>query len=1133
MKQRFLPIGFLLLLIAGLSSLAILTAGVQNDGKDNKQTKGDQITSDANDFLSRIRNNQHTGLLDPKDVVEARNQLDKRTSPGTKNSQVLSWESLGPDNIGGRTRALLFDNRDAENRTMYAGSVSGGIYKTTNLASTWSKVNTGGNSEILNVSCMVQADDGTIYVGTGEGFNVQNYGGMSMFGYNGGFMGKGLFKSDANDNFSLIAGTAPYVNEEVTEWAFVNELAIDKAGNRLFAATNTGLKYASMGSLDTWNSEFNHTIDSTVVFRSISVDSVAVCDSILFDENNNIVEVYGSSGWQVNFTANDTTDLDKRDFVVPFEEPGVCYDVKISPSGMIITTFDNRIYVSPTGDVNQFMNVSKSNSNPDSYRKDEITWSSTVTIKNKSGQVLFSDANTNAETIDWHNDYHYLADDSKLAGYPPSESPGRTEFAIAPSNDSVVYALVAKGSAPQRNSSLGIYLSEDKGVTWRTVTPGGSTLLNILGGENSNGAFYYQGDYSNTISVFPGNPYRFIAGGVNLWYGNKISETGFYQVAKKSFSAAYYLFNGIYDENYVHDSHHAYVFKPGTGSEFYIATDGGIFQGKVSGNTFKFKSVNKKYTTSQFYTLAVTNSNKEYVGGTQDNGTLYGDGVSGSGMEAIDIWRFANVEPKYPLGSNGGAVAFSNLRMIKPGIEVKDPPVFYSMGQYPHNDAFDLRMRRSETLGYDFSSQYLVSGTNGISNNLYLTPTLLWEKYNNAESKDSIQFGASENYEAGQKIRVRSNNYDVPFDYVLPEALAFGDTIMVPDMITTRLFLATTSKIWMTLQAVQFSVNPAWFDISDNTHNGFTGDPLGMDISHDGNYLFVGTLDGHLYRISNIAAAHDEATANVGNSTCIIATDEMNLGEDISQAITSVSVDPNDANKVLVTLGNYGNSSYVYYSTNALSDNPVFTSVQGNLPTMPVYCGLLELGESNMAIIGTEVGIYSTEDASSGNWEYDGGEIGRLPVMALTQQRYFKPAYYITFQDPVTNELFYEIYPETQNIGDIYAATFGRGVYKVDMDYVGIDDNPVEEGSSILNLRVYPNPSVNNLKISFVLEDGANSKINVYDLSGRLVVTRDFGKLTKGKHELPVAISSLNNGTYILQLVTGDTITTDKIVILK
>lgn len=66
----------------------------------------------------------------------------------------LTGRVPGPDNVGGRTRAILFDKRDATFNTVYAASVAGGIWKSTNLGSTWVKVNQANSN--LNVSCMAQ-----------------------------------------------------------------------------------------------------------------------------------------------------------------------------------------------------------------------------------------------------------------------------------------------------------------------------------------------------------------------------------------------------------------------------------------------------------------------------------------------------------------------------------------------------------------------------------------------------------------------------------------------------------------------------------------------------------------------------------------------------------------------------------------------------------------------------------------------------------------------------------------------------------------------------------------------------------------------------------------------------------------
>ena len=52
------------------------------------------------------------------------------------------WESRGPNDVGGRTRALIIDSRDSTGNTLFVGSVAGGLWKCTNamLAPTWERV---------------------------------------------------------------------------------------------------------------------------------------------------------------------------------------------------------------------------------------------------------------------------------------------------------------------------------------------------------------------------------------------------------------------------------------------------------------------------------------------------------------------------------------------------------------------------------------------------------------------------------------------------------------------------------------------------------------------------------------------------------------------------------------------------------------------------------------------------------------------------------------------------------------------------------------------------------------------------------------------------------------------------------
>ncbi|MCD4697133.1 MAG: T9SS type A sorting domain-containing protein [Bacteroidales bacterium] len=1131
MKKGFLPLGFFSFLLIGLAVIFIMPSPSKNNEGSKLVKKDAQSIEGAKQYLASIRNNQHTGLLNPGDVVKSREQKNNQTYSKSGKVSTFNWQELGPDNIGGRTRAVIFDNKDANSKTLYAGSVNGGIFKTTDLGANWAKVNQGSGTANLNVTSMVQTDDGTIYVGTGEGLSTENYSATGDMGYEGGFVGKGIFKSDNNDDFYLVPGTEPVITEETTDWAYINDLAIDIQGNRLFAATQNGLKYATLPALDNWQSEFKYSIDSTVINRQIAIDSVITCDS--FDIIDGNIVVYGSLGWQTDITTNDTAsqDLIYREFI-PFETYGNCYDVKVSSEGWLITTFNGKIYVSESGDPNELVNKSIYPDNIESIRQDNIDWTAHIIIKNKSGNILLDSISQSSEVINWHIDYYY-EDFSMVTGFPQSVNGGRTEFAIAPSDPNIVYAMVAKGTNPNKNRLEGIFMSEDGGQSWRIVAPGAASFLNILGSFYGANTTYYQGDFCNTLAVFPNNPYKILAGGINMWMGTKINETGYYDWGKVSTSEAYYLFNGIYDEQYCHMDHHAYVFRPGSNKQFVAGTDGGMFLATASAATVSFQSINKNYNATQFYSIDISTRPLEYIGGTQDNGTIYNSGNSSTGKSAEDMWRIATVPSIYPSGTDGGSVAFSNLRMLSPGIEEIAPPSFYSKSKYPNTqEGLNLRMRRSETLGFDFSNNFL-SGS--MENEAFITPMLLWESYNDDNSRDSINYLATDSLVMGDTIVIRSKIMDHPFVYFMPHDLAQGDSLMIQDIFSTKLFVATEDEIWMTKESHRFDLNPEWWTISDFQHNGFEGDPLGMAVSSDGNYLYVGTYDGRLFKISNIALAYNKEKADVESSGCIIATQEIMIGEDNTQVVTAISVDPKDANKVLVTLGNYGNTDYVYYCTNALSNDPVFTSVQGNLPAMPVYSCLLEMGEdTDVALLGTEMGIWASDDVGSGDWYMAAEEIADIPVLALKQQTTYKSSFTLTFYDPSTNEPFWQIYEEVENYGDIYAATHGRGVFRVDVeDYVGIEEKEISKTKNTIDLSIYPNPSTDLVKLKFYLENKADVQLNIFDLSGRLVLSREFLSLPKGKSELPVNVQNLREGTYLVQLVSGNNIGINKIVVVK
>ena len=85
-------------------------------------------------------------------LVERQRLLASGRVPG--DAVDNSWIERGPTNVGGRTRAIMFDPNDPTRETVFAGGVSGGLWKNTaisNSGSVWTRVNIADN---LNVSCL-------------------------------------------------------------------------------------------------------------------------------------------------------------------------------------------------------------------------------------------------------------------------------------------------------------------------------------------------------------------------------------------------------------------------------------------------------------------------------------------------------------------------------------------------------------------------------------------------------------------------------------------------------------------------------------------------------------------------------------------------------------------------------------------------------------------------------------------------------------------------------------------------------------------------------------------------------------------------------------------------------------------
>jgi hypothetical protein len=282
--------------------------------------------------------------------------------------------------------------------------------------------------------------------------------------------------------------------------------------------------------------------------------------------------------------------------------------------------------------------------------------------------------------------------------------------------------------------------------------------------------------------------------------------------------------------------------------------------------------------------------------------------------------------------------------------------------------------------------------------------------------------------------------------------------------------------------------------------------------------MFVGMKNGKFYRVSNLNTVIDETSGTITDSLFAVTNTEITLPIN-GQCITSVSVDPRNPNKVVVTCGNYGNDNYVFYSTNALADEPVFNSVQGNLPHMPVYSSLIEMATGDV-IIGTERGIYRTKNIAGAQWTADNHMMGEVPVMELKQQRlYHEDEQTINITD---DGAFVTDYPGVHNTGVIYAATYGKGVFRCEnykKEFEAVPETPAVVETVTVNM--YPNPVRGEATVSFNMVDNGNVSYQVFDLSGRMVMNQNMGRMSEGEQQININAENLSSGSYILRLNQG------------
>jgi hypothetical protein len=171
------------------------------------------------------------------------------------------WRSIGPYNVGGRTRALAIDV--SNERIILAGGVSGGMWRSENEGGSWTK--TTAAASIHSVSCIAQdkrpGKENIWYYGTGE------FTSNSASKKSAPYRGDGVFKSiDGGNSWLQLASTSEGVaNNYNSQFQYIWKIlpnSKNMSNDEVFLAAVGGVFRSIDGGLS-WEVVLGKKSDST------------------------------------------------------------------------------------------------------------------------------------------------------------------------------------------------------------------------------------------------------------------------------------------------------------------------------------------------------------------------------------------------------------------------------------------------------------------------------------------------------------------------------------------------------------------------------------------------------------------------------------------------------------------------------------------------------------------------------------------------------------------------------------------------------------------------------------------------------------------------------------------------------
>lgn len=978
--------------------------------------------------------NPELGRPTPLKVAELQKELLNNNSiysrtPGDKEDNL--WIERGPNNVGGRTRALMFDPNDTTDETVFAGGVSGGLWKNTNISNPNSEWTLLDIPENLAVSSIAFDPNNTqiFYVGTGESYVGHSDGAVNGDGLwkssDGGNSWTQIFGGSTGESYFVSASTitvnspssiaADYQSYPTT--AFGSEitttitaefiLANDTSGGEptegcnTFGADATGKIAVIRRGNCNFDDKVRYAEDAgaigVIMMNNVSGepvpmggdDTTITIPSVMISmEDGDLIEAALNSG-----TVTGSLNPSTGNFTA-LVVPGIQHinDIKIKDNNGT-----SEIYVAASdasyGSSNAATTIGGLSYGVYKSVDEGTTWTeSSLPLTANGNKYCPNDIEVSADGTIWMS-----TTNSKLYGdgggsifssndgdtfnlvYEVGNA-ARTQIAVSNTNAGVIYVLAETTSGVTILSTTSAFVPSF-GVRTKTLPNDDDTDISAT--DFTRG----QAFYDLLLEVSPDNDDVLYTGGIDLFKSTDGADTW------SQFSHWY----GGWGHQYVHADQHIAAFGNNDSNKVIFGNDGGVYYSADGGTTTEER--NNGFNTSQFYTVGVgpttAYTGDYFAGGLQDNGTQLVENGNPTGTSAAtEIY-----------GGDGAYTFFD-----------QDGTDRYLIRNYVYNSGINL---------YNFDGDNVTINNEDASNGAFINP----------QDLDS-------------NLDILYSNYTGTEVSIMRYSGIKSSATLTQDILTDD----------------ELTASPTAFKVSPYTTTSTT--------------LFVGTFLGDVILVENANTATPTWT-NLDGNELVGSVSDIELGQ--------------SEDDIFVTMHNYGVNN-IWYSNDGGS---TWQEKDGNLPDIPVKTILQNPLNLEEVIIGTELGVWYTNNFSSSSptWETSYNGMSNVKVLDL----------------------------DLRDDNMVFAATYGRGIFSG--QFTG-ESLSIQETLTQSEFRLYPTVTTGEISIKSASNIG-ETKLNIYDISGKNVFST---QLNLDNTASKLDLNSLRTGIYLVKATNNNKTITTKII---